>query len=84
LWWELISLSAQSADFGNGLSGGLLVHRFVRLDDVVERHAREARALRGDAGVLGGRFPVVQGQRRRALAQLERYEVGVVLIDLAA
>src|SRR5215470_1780479 len=61
-----------------------LVDNVSRRDDAVERDATEPGPLGGDAGVGGRRVPFVEGQRRRSVAQAERHEAGIVLVDRAA
>jgi enoyl-CoA hydratase len=61
-----------------------LVHGFARVHDVVERDAAEPGSLRGDTGVLRRRPALVEGQRRRAAAQVQGHEARVVLVDRAA
>jgi hypothetical protein len=51
----------------------------------VERDAPESGSLGGDAGILGGCLPLVEGQRRRSVTQVERHEIWMVLVgDLDA
>src|SRR5438093_10628443 len=72
-----------AATGGHGLAHDL-VDGFARGDDEMERCTPEAGTLGGDAGVLGCCLPLVEGQRRRPVTQIEGYEIRMILFDRAA